>query len=253
MAVGRVQVEVFGLHRRRQHHVGEVARVGPALLEHGGEQVVAAQPGVHPVLVGRGGGRVGVEHHQRRDARVGLAGQRRAEPAHVDRPRRRRGHAGRAHHGVLVHPVMTGRHAQRAATGVPEVAGQQRQRADGPDRLPGPAVALQAEPDPDRGRPGGRDPVAEPLHDVDVETALGGGPFHRPIRSAAPRARASRRCARRASPGRPRRRRRRDASVPGPARRRCPAAARCARRTARPCPSEVDRWRPGTPRGPAPR
>ena len=72
VAVGRVQVEVLGLHRRRQHDVGEVARVRPALLQHRREEVLAQQPGVGAVLVGHGRRGVRVEDHQRGDRRVGL-------------------------------------------------------------------------------------------------------------------------------------------------------------------------------------
>ena len=92
--VGAVQVEVLGLHRRRQHDVGEARRVGQALLEHDGEEVVAREARVHARVVGVAGGRIRVEDDERRDRRVVELGQRLAEARHVDRARRRRRQVG---------------------------------------------------------------------------------------------------------------------------------------------------------------
>ena len=43
-------------------------------------------------------------------------------------------------------------------------------------------MPLQAQPDPHGGRPGGRDPLAQPAHDLDVQAALGRRTLHRPLR-----------------------------------------------------------------------
>ena len=83
--VGVVQVEVLRLHRRGQHDVGEVRRVGHALLEHDREQVLAREAGVHARVVGVAGGGVGVEDDHRRHGRVVELRQRLAQARHVDR------------------------------------------------------------------------------------------------------------------------------------------------------------------------
>ena len=63
--------------------------VGHELLEHDGEEVVAAQPLEHPLLVGRDRRRVGVPADERLHRRVERrVGERLAELRHVDRPHR---------------------------------------------------------------------------------------------------------------------------------------------------------------------
>ena len=52
MPVAVVQVEVLGLHRRRQDDVGVVDGVGRELLHHDREQVLALEPAAHLRLVG---------------------------------------------------------------------------------------------------------------------------------------------------------------------------------------------------------
>ena len=90
LAVGVVDIEVLRLHRRRQHDVGEVHRVGHALLEHDGEQVLAREARVHARVIGIAGGGVRVEHDDRRHRRVVELRQRLAQARHVDRARGRR-------------------------------------------------------------------------------------------------------------------------------------------------------------------
>ena len=59
--VGVVQVEVLGLHGRRQDDVGVERRVGQPLLEDDREEVLAREAGVHARVIGIAGRRVGVE------------------------------------------------------------------------------------------------------------------------------------------------------------------------------------------------
>ena len=88
VAPGEDDVEVLELRGRRQDDVGVARGVGHELLEHDGEQVLAAQPGEHPLLVGGDLGRVRVPDDQRLDRRVELGvGERLAELRHVDRAR----------------------------------------------------------------------------------------------------------------------------------------------------------------------
>ena len=136
---------------------------------------------MHAGLVGHRRGRVRVEDHERGDRRVGLARQRRGQAAHVDRARARGRHALGAHDRVLVDAVVAGAHAQPAAAGMAEVAGDQRQRQDRADRLAGAVVALQPEPDADGRGPRGGDALAEAAHDLDLEPALLGGALDRPL------------------------------------------------------------------------
>ena len=70
MPVGVVQVEVLGLHRRRQDDVGVERRVGQPLLEDDGEEVLAREAGVHARVIGIAGRRIGVEDDERGDGRV---------------------------------------------------------------------------------------------------------------------------------------------------------------------------------------
>ncbi len=80
VAVGPVQIGVLRLHRRREHDVREVGRVGEAMLENDGEQIIAGQALADAQLVRVRGRRVRVEDHQRCDGRLVELGERLAEP-----------------------------------------------------------------------------------------------------------------------------------------------------------------------------
>ena len=65
MAVREVEVGVLQERGGGQQDVGVVGGVGLELLQHHGEQVLAAQAREHHVLVGRDGRGIGVVDHQR--------------------------------------------------------------------------------------------------------------------------------------------------------------------------------------------
>jgi hypothetical protein len=87
MSVGAVEVRVLGLHRDREDDVGEVGRVGEALLEDDREEVFPGEPSPDARLVRVARGRVRVEDDHGRHRRVGLLGERLPQPGHVDRAR----------------------------------------------------------------------------------------------------------------------------------------------------------------------
>ena len=70
--VAVVDVDVLGLHRRRQHDVGVVGRVGRDLLDHDGEEVLARERAPDLAGVGVRGERVGAVHDERAHRRVGV-------------------------------------------------------------------------------------------------------------------------------------------------------------------------------------
>ncbi len=70
MAVRGVQIGVLRLHRRRQDDVGEVRRVGEALLDDDGEEILAGEAFPHATLVGDDRGRIRVEDDQRGNGRI---------------------------------------------------------------------------------------------------------------------------------------------------------------------------------------
>ncbi len=81
VAVGEVEIGVLQKRGGGQQDVGVIGGVGLELLEHHGEQIVAAQAREHGILIGRDGGRVGVVDHQRLDRRIVEFGERLAELA----------------------------------------------------------------------------------------------------------------------------------------------------------------------------
>ena len=90
VAVGRVDVEMLGLHGGRKHHVREQRGVGQAVFEHRDVQIVAAETALHAHLIGRGRAGIRVPHHQGMDGGIlRLSGQGLGQPRHVDRARRR--------------------------------------------------------------------------------------------------------------------------------------------------------------------
>ena len=93
VAAGLVDVVVLQEHGGRQHHVGHPGGLGQKLLVHADEQVVAREPALDPVLVGRDRDRIGVLDEQRRDRRtagqrIGIAAQDRADARLIEHPHR---------------------------------------------------------------------------------------------------------------------------------------------------------------------
>ena len=74
--VREVEVGVLQEGGRRQQDVGVVGGVGLELLEHDGEQILAAQAAQHRVLIGRDRRGVGVVDHHRLHRRIVQLGQR---------------------------------------------------------------------------------------------------------------------------------------------------------------------------------
>ena len=91
VAVAVVQVEVLGLHRRGQHDVGVVDRVGRELLDHDGEQVLARERRGGPCAV-----RVAGDAGWRRRRHSALTGGSRVEQAVAEAGHRQRAHRARA-------------------------------------------------------------------------------------------------------------------------------------------------------------
>ena len=94
MAAAAIDVVVLEEHRRRQHDVGHLRRLGHELLVHADEQVVARKAALDLRLVGRDRHRIGVLDEQRVDRRPALqglavAGQNRADARLVEHADRR--------------------------------------------------------------------------------------------------------------------------------------------------------------------
>ena len=126
VAVGGVDVAVLELRGRRQHIVGMVGGVGQEVLQHHGEQVLAAEAGHHLGRVGRHRHRVAVVDHHGLDPRAeagrGLAQQVVADRAHVQRARPAAGEqVGPLQPGIPLGVAEPAAGAQQQAIGVDDV------------------------------------------------------------------------------------------------------------------------------------
>ena len=212
------------------------------LLEHDGEEVVAAQAVQHAGLVGRDRRRVGVpaDHGGDRRRERGV-GQRAPELGHVDPPHRPRAQVGAAEPVLVDRPDGRRGDVRAAAAVVPPRAGERRQardRAVGERRA---HVALRADAEAQQRRLRGRERRARrgrssrPAPRTPRRTARPGS------RPGARAARRSRSRARGTTPRRAAPRRRSRASSRARAPRRCPGAGARARRPRARCGCGRDR------------
>ena len=147
VAAAAIDVVMLEEHRRGQHDIGELGRVGHELLVHAGEEVVAQKALDHQPLLRRDVHRIGVldQHRRHRRAaieRVRRVHQHRADPRMIEIADIRIAQPG-AFEQALVELEDVGVGVERAATLILPAAGHgsDRQRRVHVDR----AVALAGE------------------------------------------------------------------------------------------------------------
>ena len=156
VAVSLVQVGLLQIRCRRQDDIGHLGRVGHEQLMDDGEQVIAGQTLMDEPGIRRHGGRVRAEHIERLDRRAGrLAGERRAEAIHVDRPGgpdARRGQLLPLVDRLAIPFEISAGAIGKSAAAHPVLPGDGRQHENGADALAAHAVALQPVGDLDQAR-----------------------------------------------------------------------------------------------------
>ena len=184
MTIGRIEIGIFEVGRRRQHHIATRHALGHRQLDADREQILATEPPAHPVLVRMHDDRVVVIDEQRAQRRVDVViGKMATDVVDVEGAR-----AG----GDQIGPLQPGgrfwegiARAQDDAAAAAELSEQRRER----NRRPDAAAAVAAAFEPIAGRQHQRfrlgQPAREPADPVGPQPADGGGPLGRPFAGTA--------------------------------------------------------------------